>query len=123
VDIKAHVSRVRTPPGPAPAQAATLFVPLVEQPDPEPEGEANNDAAPAAVPAAQGLAEPAPEDNMWTSTACAWSVSDHRILVAVADNNIQVWDTNSGELVHILRGHTQNIFALQRTFFPLTMDH
>lgn len=52
------------------------------------------------------LPQPSPVGNM------EFSADGSRLSIASADHSIAVWETNSGHLLHTLRGHTEQIHSL-----------
>lgn len=46
-------------------------------------------------------------------TMVSWDVSDEWVITAVNDSSLKVWNSKSGELVKVLRGHKDDVFVLE----------
>ncbi|PIK36390.1 putative bromodomain and WD repeat-containing protein 3, partial [Apostichopus japonicus] len=46
-------------------------------------------------------------------TMVGWDLLDRHVVTAVNDQSLRVWNSFNGKLVHILQGHTDEIFVLQ----------
>lgn len=42
-----------------------------------------------------------------------WSTDDRYVITSLIDYSIKVWDSNTGRLVHILKGHRHDIFLIE----------
>lgn len=42
-----------------------------------------------------------------------WTHDDSRLVAAVSDNTIRVWNAASGALIHLLKEHTQQVQVLE----------
>ncbi|XP_078699475.1 bromodomain and WD repeat-containing protein 3-like isoform X1 [Branchiostoma floridae x Branchiostoma belcheri] len=49
----------------------------------------------------------------WKVTMVGWDLHDKYVITAVNDKSLKVWDSHSGKLVHILEGHTDEVFVLE----------
>lgn len=43
----------------------------------------------------------------------AWTLDDRKVVAAITDNSIRVWDAETGALLHQLRGHTAQAHVLE----------
>ena len=46
-------------------------------------------------------------------TMIEWTKDDTHIITAVNDNTLKVWDSTTGQLVSILKGHQGEVFVLE----------
>nr|XP_042900539.1 bromodomain and WD repeat-containing protein 3 [Parasteatoda tepidariorum] len=46
-------------------------------------------------------------------TMVGWTLDDSRVITAVSDFTIKIWDSNSGNLRFILKGHEDEVFVLE----------
>ena len=46
-------------------------------------------------------------------TMIEWTNDDTQIITAVNDNTLKVWDSNTGQLVNILKGHQDEVYVLE----------
>eukprot|EP00795_Rhopilema_esculentum_P017794 gene17794-9472_t len=46
-------------------------------------------------------------------TMVGWNVDDQFLVTAITDHSLKVWDSFSGELIHILVGHSDEVFVLE----------
>ncbi len=53
------------------------------------------------------------DKKQYSVTMVEWTNDDMFIITAVSDNSVKIWDSNAGQLVHILRGHQAEVFVLE----------
>ena len=53
------------------------------------------------------------DKRKYTVTMTEWTKDDMFILTAVNDNTLKVWDSHTGQLVNILRGHQDEVYVLE----------
>uniref|UniRef100_A0A3Q2XMM0 Bromodomain and WD repeat domain containing 3 n=1 Tax=Hippocampus comes TaxID=109280 RepID=A0A3Q2XMM0_HIPCM len=46
-------------------------------------------------------------------TMVAWDRTDHTVITAVSNYHLKVWNTTTGELLHVLSGHDDEVFVLE----------
>ncbi|KAK3098508.1 hypothetical protein FSP39_020204 [Pinctada imbricata] len=59
--------------------------------------------------------EPDSSKNKDRVTMVMWSVDDTYVVTAVSDCSLKVWDSHSGKLVHVLKGHDDEVFVLEHS--------
>ncbi len=45
-------------------------------------------------------------------TMVQWSLDDRYVLTAIQNSELKVWDANTGQLVHVLKAHSRQVFVL-----------
>lgn len=73
----------------------------------------------AASGSACGSIVPRTRRNIVPVSLCAvmWSHNDHFVLTSSSDAKIRMWDSETGQLIRILEGHTQEVYTIH--FHPL----
>ncbi len=56
---------------------------------------------------------PGNAESEFRVTMVAWTIDDSRIVTAVSDKTLKVWDSQTGKLERSLRGHEEEIFVLE----------
>ena len=56
---------------------------------------------------------PVVDKRKYTVTMIEWTKDDMYIITAVNDNTLKVWDSNTGILVNILKGHQDEVYVLE----------
>ncbi|KAK3741718.1 hypothetical protein QZH41_012911 [Actinostola sp. cb2023] len=46
-------------------------------------------------------------------TMVSWDLWDHHVVTAINDHSIKVWNSNTGNLIHVLEGHHDEMFVLE----------
>lgn len=60
-----------------------------------------------------GTVIPTDETNRQKVLIVQWSRDDRYVMTAIADYSIKVWDSKTGQLKHVLKGHQNDVFLIE----------